>query len=110
MVAEIVVVKNLLPGIADRFGDQVATAINVALVETGNAADPATRVDTGALRAGKVFTFAAAGNPSGELLWTQDYAAYQNGGTRYMAGTNFANIGVEAATPGFLASLSDLGL
>ncbi len=110
MIAEIVVVKNVLPQIADRFGSQVATAINVALVETANAADPATNVDTGALRANKVFTFATASNPSGELLWGQDYAAYQNSGTRFMQGTNFANIGVDAATPGLLASLADLGL
>ncbi len=109
-MTQIVVVSNLLPGIADRFINHVVDTTNKALLVTAEAADPHIRRDTGALAANKTFAWATAGNPSGELTYNQDYAVYQNDGTRSMQGTNFANIGVDAATPQFLADLSSLGL
>jgi hypothetical protein len=62
---------------------------------------PLTPVDTGALVNNVELGV-------GEVHWIQDYAAYQNMGTIFIAPKLFANHGVERATPGAIAAYRQL--
>ncbi len=109
-MTQIVVVSNLLPGIAQRFGAQVAKITNTAILQVVARADAQTPVDTGALRANKTITSASGSNPGGEITWNQDYAAYVEMGTYKMAAQPYAQPAVDAVTPSYLAALANLGL
>ena len=109
-MTQIVVVSNLLPGIAAKFGNQVAEKMNAAVLQVAERADATTPVDTGALRANKSLQFASGADPSAEITWNQDYAAYVHEGTYKMAPRPFAGDAVDAVTPSYLAALAELGL
>lgn len=107
MSAMIEVVSNLLPGMAARFDGQLQRAFDDGVATCIAVADPLTRVDTGDLKANKEIT---RGSDFREVHWIQDYAAYQNFGTRFMSGTNFAGAGAEAGFARFQAGVANLGL
>jgi len=93
---QIVVVSNLFPGLAGQFDAMVEDALDIGVLTCIEAADPQTRRDTGALVANKTI---GRGQGWRDVTWNQDYAAYQNDGTRFMEGTQFANRGADAALP-----------
>lgn len=103
---QIFVVSNRFRAIAGEVSGRINDALDTAMLTIVAVADPLTRVDTGALRANK--TLRRDGNGA-TVTWIQDYAAHQNDGTRYMQGTHYANTGMDAATPPFLAALAKLG-
>lgn len=94
---------NRFPQIASRIDQGVTAALDHAVQTCIAAADPLTRVDTGALVGNKQIE---RGGDSRTVTWTESYAGYQNDGTIYMSGTHFANAGFDAASPGFISDLS----
>lgn len=109
-MTQIIVVSNLLPGIADRFISHVVDTTNKAILEVDARATAVVPRDTGALAANKTIKFATAGDPSAEETWNQEYASYVENGTSRMAPQPYAGPAVDAVTPGYLAALADLGL
>ena len=101
------VTKNNLPRIEAQFDDGVADVINHGILTAIEAADPLTRVDTGALIGNKVIDYASPGKFEGEIHWAQEYAEYQNAGTVYMDGTHFADEGAKAGHEDIVSGLAD---
>lgn len=66
---------------------------------------PFTPVDTG-------FLVGSSGIKIGDmeawLQWSAEYAIYQNGGTRFIAGRHFAEQGAKIAEPGFLMAMREV--
>lgn len=108
MKIDVVVTRNMLPGLADRFENEVADVINHGILTAIEAADPLTRVDTGDLIGNKFPTYAEPGKLEGEIHWAMEYAEYQNSGTVYMDGTHFADEGAKAGHDDIEAGLSGL--
>lgn len=100
---EIVVIENRFGTISRRMQAGIAEAKARAAITIMNAADPLTRVDTGALRANKTSEIDDSGVT---VNWHQNYAAYQNNGTVYMTGTHFAEAGLDAARGPFLDAIA----
>ncbi len=94
---------NRFPQIASRIDQGVTAALDHAVQTCIAAADPLTRVDTGALVGNKQIE---SGGDSRTVTWTEPYAIYQEMGTIHMSGTHFAKTGFDAASPVFIADLS----
>lgn len=107
MKINVVVPFNRFPEIAGRLEARTNDAVNTALLSAAERADPATPVDTGALRANK--TVEAASGGTGSITWNQEYAAFVHNGTSRMAPRPFAQEAIDAVTPSFLADLQRLG-
>lgn len=103
MDATIVVTLNRFPELAAALAADVPAALDAAVAATIAAADPVTRVRTGALVGTKTIE---ATPESRTITWDMPYAIYQSEGTRFMSGTHFAEAGADAAAPGLLAALA----
>ena len=101
----IVVTKNDFPRIASRLSRGVDRALDLAAVSAIEVADPLTRRDTGALVNNKSVE---KGAESRTVHWHQNYAAFQNGGTRYQSGTHFADKGADAGLEVLMAELKGI--
>ena len=96
-IATVTVSNDIFPRIAKRFPAAAVQATNTAMSRTLEVSTPLTPVDTGALRANVVIRDASAGDPSGEMHWTQEYAGHQEYGTvRGVVGKHFVEQGVKA--------------
>jgi hypothetical protein len=105
-MTQVIVVSNRFPQLAGQFDRMLEDAFDAGVLTCIAAADPLTRVDTGALRANKSI---ARSTGSRDITWNEDYAGYQNDGTRYMEGTHFANQGMDAAAPVVESHLKGFG-
>ena len=108
--ASITVSSNRLPSIASQLGRRVVDAINEALLNADEASIPVTPIEFGLLRSNKTFDYASGGKHSGELTWNQEFAIYQDQGTSHIPANEFAQAGIDAATPQFLSAMKNLGL
>lgn len=102
VTGRVIVRFNDFPELAGRVEDAVEDALDQSVQVTIQVADPLTRVDTGALKGGKQINRTSE---SAEVIWTADYAAYQNFGTYKMSGTHFADIGAEAGARALVSAL-----
>jgi hypothetical protein len=100
---QVVVDFNKFGAISRRMQQGIDDALDTAMLTIVNVADPITPVDTGALRANKTLERDARG---ATVSWNQEYAAYQELGTIYIAPVGFARAGLEAAEGPFLDALS----
>jgi hypothetical protein len=89
----VIVRFNDFPELAARVETTVEDALDLSMQVTAQVADPLTRVDTGHLKGSKQINRTSE---IAEMIWTADYAAYQNFGTYKMSGTHFADIGADA--------------
>lgn len=101
MSVTVVVRENHFPGMTGRLTVADRDIRMKWALDVRAASIPYTPVDTGAL----------VNNVEvgvGSVHWVQDYAAYQNMGTVYIAPKLFANHGVDVATPGAMAAYRQL--
>lgn len=99
---QITVLSNLFPSLTTQMDSRINAAFDHAVEACIAAADPLTRVDTGALVSNKAIT---RGADSLTIEWIQPYAGFQNDGTVHMSGTHFANAGFDAASPVLISEL-----
>lgn len=109
MSVEIITRFNNIPRVTPVAQGLAAAALNNAVTTTINTADPLTRVDRGWLKGRKKIRNASGGSLSSGVHWTQEYAAYQNGGTTKMSGTHFADTGVATARPQLISDMTAIG-
>src|SRR5699024_3329058 len=99
--------------LSNRFGElarsldrTVESALDTGVKTLVAGADPLTAVDTGAVRANKVFE-SSAGYRS--IVWAQSYSVYVHEGTYKMAARPFARMAMPAALEAINAELSRFG-
>lgn len=107
MATKIVVRFNKLPAIAARVPEAVGEIVTKAMHDMDAHATAATPVDTGALKNSKELEITDGGLHA-RLSWSQDYAAYVDQGTRFMAAQPFATDAVAKVQPSMDAALHDL--
>jgi hypothetical protein len=95
MVIRLFLSLNKFPGMEDRFQQEVEDTMDRAVLAAIQAADPQTRVDTGALRANKEVI---ESSDERIIRWLQEYALYQDQGTIFHSGTNFTEAAAQAGS------------
>lgn len=100
------VVDNRLGALAGSLDDTLEQALDDGVEAGIPAADANTRRDTGMLIANKTIE---KQDGARTVTWNQNYAAYQDGGTRYMEGTDFSGAFIDAAEPAVAAGLGKWG-
>jgi hypothetical protein len=86
---------NRFPALISSLDRTIEDALDAGVAAGIPAADANTRVDTGKLKANKSIEKQAGARV---VTWNQDYAAYQDVGTRYMDGTDFSGAFIDAAS------------
>lgn len=82
--------------------DKAQSAVAKTVNDCQALSAPFTPVDTGFLVGS---TGIEMGDLEAFLKWAADYAKYQNGGTRFISGSHFAEQGAELAKPGFIEAM-----
>ena len=101
----ITVLQNDFFSIADRFGNGIMEVMANGAMNIIAAADPRTPVDTGALKGNKTVDVSTTGLTVG---WNEDYAGYQELGTRHVAPKHFASGAMDQVGPSILQELASV--